>query len=667
MKLSAKLITLLLLVCIHSLLFAQTSSESRSAHGYVTTNQVTKTITLHWNTTANTTAFRIYRRALNSTNWGTALATLDATTISYTDTDITTGNIYEYAIERETNTNDPFRSGNILGYSYISAGIETPAKHQRGTLWIFTTTLINDSLPNEISTLVADLVADGWDVHQEVIDTNTTVVDMKLLIKNKQSTIGCDAIYLLGHLPVPYSGVYCEDDEYLFPPDGHNETDPNSHCGAWPADVFYGDMEGTWTDNDSTSLAKRDENNNEIGDNKWDQHRIPGEVSIAVGRVDMSDLPLFGVGEVALTKRYLDKVHTYKIGNTELENKGVVENNFASFAEGFSSAALRDFHAICGQNAVVQEDVFAAARQKDYLFSYVCGAGSYSSCAGFGTSDSFTNNNMAAFNHLFGSFFGDWDIQNNLLRASLATERLGFNVIWSGRPKWVTHTLAIGESYTDVVKRSQNNVLDYDAGFYQNGAHIALLGDPSLRLYPLKPAKNIIAETNEIRDKTILRWEATDETDILGYYVYRSKKKTGKFKMLNTSPTTETTYTDNAPYDGTNHYMVRVAKKQETGSGSYINLSLGIPAEINDMKGEIAHKEEVKLSNTRLYPTVATTRISIDQGFPQNNSYLIMNIMGQVVSKGTLNEIITNVAITQLSPGTYFVKTNDATLRFIKR
>lgn len=183
MKLSAKLITLLLLVCIHSLLFAQTSSESRSAHGYVTTNQVTKTITLHWNTTANTTAFRIYRRALNSTNWGTALATLDATTISYTDTDITTGNIYEYAIERETNTNDPFRSGNILGYSYISAGIETPAKHQRGTLWIFTTTLINDSLPNEISTLVADLVADGWDVHQEVIDTNTTVVDMKLLIK----------------------------------------------------------------------------------------------------------------------------------------------------------------------------------------------------------------------------------------------------------------------------------------------------------------------------------------------------------------------------------------------------------------------------------------------------------------------------------------------------
>lgn len=669
MKLAATLIILFLLAGVPSRLFAQTASESRSASGHVETDQVSQTITLHWNSTANTTAFKLYRRSLNSTDWGTAIASLDAATLSYTDTDITEGSVYEYAIERETSTNDPFRAGNIIGYSYVSAGIEVPAKHERGALWLLTTTLINDSLPAEISTLVADLVADGWNVHHEVIDTQATVIDVKALIKDKQSTVGCDAVYLLGHLPVPYSGVYCEDDEYVFPPDGHNETDPNSHCGAWPADAFYGDTEGIWTDEDSTTLAKRDENNNAIGDGKYDQHRIPGKVSIAIGRVDMSDLPLFGLGEVALTKRYLDKVHTYKLGNTALENKGIIENNFASFAEGFSSAALRDFHAICGENGVIQEDVLSAARQKDYLFSYVCGAGSYTSCAGFGTSDSFASNNMAAFNQLFGSFFGDWDIQNNLLRASLATEKLGFTVIWSGRPKWVTHTLAIGESYADVVKKSQNNILDYDAGFYQNGAHMALLGDPSLRIHALKPAKNISAETNDNRDKTSLQWEATEETDILGYYVYRSHRKTGKFEVLTPSPITENTYNDASPYDGTNHYMVRVAKRQETGSGSYINLSLGIPMEINEMKGKIAHKKELSLTNARLYPTVATTRITIEHTSPNygNNKYFIFNTMGQVVANGTLNAKNTDVAISQFSAGTYFVKANDAVLRFIKQ
>src|SRR5207248_1131072 len=88
-----------------------------------------------------------------------------------------------------------------------------------------------------------------------------------------------------GHVPVPYSG--------LLNPDGH----PN-HLGAWPADAYYGDMDGLWTDTtvnyvgtdpgdpaDTARLA------NVPGDGKFDQSTIPGVVRLNVGRVDLANLP----------------------------------------------------------------------------------------------------------------------------------------------------------------------------------------------------------------------------------------------------------------------------------------------------------------------------------------------------------------------------------------
>ncbi len=666
MKLTMKIIASVFLFCGSYNLLAQSFSESRSVRGYATINDTTETITLHWNTTPNTSEFKLYRRSLTSNDWGNPVATLPAATDMYTDATTQKNEVYEYAIERLTSTNDRYSSGNILGYAYLSASIEAPAVHERGILWVLITQLINDSLPNEIATLTNDLVADGWNVYNEVINPAATPTDIKEFIKSKQSTVGCDAVYLLGHLPVPYSGIYCEDEEYAFPPDGHNQADPNSHCGAWPADAFYGDLEGNWTDEDSTSLAKRSENNNAIGDGKYDQHRIPGKVTIAVGRVDMSNLPLFSMSEVALTKRYLDKVHLFKTGSTPLINKGVIENNFASFDEGFSSAAIRDFYAVCGDSAVVEEDILQSCKETDYLLSYVCGGGSYTSCNGFGTSDSFKNGNMAAFNHLFGSFFGDWDIQNNLLRSSLATKRLGYSAIWSGRPKWVTHTLALGESYADITRRSQNNFLDYDANFYQNGAHMALLGDPSLRLHAIKPAKNILLATTDSRDQTMVSWEATDEANTLGYYVYRSHRRTGKYIPINTVLITGTEFIDTSPYAGTNHYMVRAAKKQLTGSGSYINLSLGIHAEINEMKGETAALKEFALSAIKVYPTVTQTTLTLEQELPKATDYKIYSTMGIELVTGRLTTKKTVIDVSNLRSGAYFIKTEGGTSRFIR-
>ena len=83
---------------------------------------------------------------------------------------------------------------------------------------------------------------------------------------------------------MPYSG--CE--AY----DGHPD-----HFGAWPADMYYGDMnEKIWTDIGANCTgATRSENRNVPGDGKFDVTVLPSDetISLQVGRVDFYNLPAF--------------------------------------------------------------------------------------------------------------------------------------------------------------------------------------------------------------------------------------------------------------------------------------------------------------------------------------------------------------------------------------
>jgi hypothetical protein len=648
---------------------AQTTSDNRSVLGYATVDKAAPSISLHWDASAtNVTAYSIYRRTLGTTSWGAVLVNLGPTDSTYTDADVTTTEVYEYSIEKMTDVTDPFRSGGakVRGYSYIAASIEKPATHSRGVFLVLITKNIQDSLSAEVDILLNDLIADGWEVYAEVVDTLAKVTDVKAKIDAKKKGIGCDAVFLLGHIPVPYSGLYCADDNYVSPPDGHAASDSKPHCGAWPADVYYGVTTGSWTDIDSTTLAFRPENDNLIGDGKFDNIRIPGTVDIRVGRADFSRMPVFNLNEIDLTKQYLDKVHTYKTGSTPTVKKGVVENNFAAFDEGFSSAALRDFTAICGKDAIVEDDVLEASETADYLLSYSCGAGSFTNCNGFGTSADFKTKNAGAFLHVFGSYFGDWDIENNLMRATLCTEKMGLAALWSGRPKWVTHTLALGETYGDVALRTQNNWQDYDANFYQNGTHSTLLGDPSLRHDMISSAENLSLVTNPDRSLTNVGWTASSEADIDGYYIYRSHKGYGGFIPLNAAPITELTYTDSMPFDGTNFYMVRTAKLTATGSGNYENLSLGIVGEMNAMKGQIANVPRIADIHLRVYPTVTTHTITIEKSTIQLANYTVINTLGINVMQGNVSGYKQSINVIELPQGLYYITVSGNTSTFIK-
>jgi hypothetical protein len=652
---------------LYSAVQAQTYSNHRAVEAYASWDETDLSVTLHWKVEDNAQSYAIYKRVYGSESWGSSLANLTATDSFYQDKDVDASSIYEYAVEKITTITDPFNRPNKLkGYAYITTANKKPAVHTRGVIGLFVMDYIQNSLANEINILTQDLVADGWEIFKEVIASNAGVTDVSGLIDYHVRLEGCNALYLLGNVPVPYSGLYCEDLDYQSPPDGH-KTAPNSHCGAWPSDVYYGVIDGAWTDEDSTTLGTREQNKNRIGDGKFDNSRIPGEVTIGVGRVDFSNLPALTKSEIELTRQYLNKVHTYKSGEVKLINQGIVEDNFSTLAEGFGAGAVRDFSAICGKNGVIYDDVFTQTKDRDYALSYTCGAGWYYSCNGFGATISFNTKNAAAFNHLFGSYFGDFDSENNLLRGSLASSKLGFISMWTGRPKWLTHPLALGETYGEITMKSQNNSSNYDAGYYQNGTHMALMGDPSLRHHMILPPKNALLETNTGKDQVTIKWNASSESNVIGYHLYRSQKSSGGYgSPINASLIEGNSYTDNQPYEGTNHYLIKAVKITETGSGSYINMSIGLADSITGIKGSQSNVPIINGSKIKIYPTVVQDKIHVEQKDAQKSPYTIQNSLGMYIMKGEILSQKASIDIQILQSGVYYLMINGSSQKFVK-
>jgi hypothetical protein len=373
-------------------------------------------------------------------------------------------------------------------------------------------------------------------------------------------------LFLLGHIPVPYSGNSAHD--------GHT-----NHQGAWAADLFYGEVDGNWTDifvNNTT--PSREKNKNIPGDGKYDPTSNPSNLEIEVGRVDFNDLPAFPDDEIELTRQYLNKSHEFKIGKNQYPRRALVENNFSGFVEGFGQSAWRNFPAMFGADSVSVQNYDVLLESEKYLCSYACGGGSYTSCSGVGTTANLwvAKDIKTVFTLTFGSYFGDWDSQNNFLRSALGSGDVLVNA-WAGRPTWQVFDMAIGKHIGFSAMKSQ----DATGSFYNQGnspksAHIALMGDPTLRLHPVRKAENLVAnfENGDVQ----LTWKASEDATH-GHYVYK-KDSESEWSWIATIDT-GTTFIDICVGSNTNYeYMVKAVKLEHSGSGSYYNSSLGISAEI---------------------------------------------------------------------------------------
>lgn len=521
-------------------------------------------IILSWIGNTSSNSYQVFRKLKSSTAWGNAIASLGGTTNQYTDNTVSPNVSYEYRVVRN--------GTGYAGYGYINSGINLQEIFYRGKIILLVDSTFSNALSSEISRWISDVQGDGWDVIRHDVLRTASVPHVKSLIVKDYVADSVlhqlKAIFIFGHVPVPYSGN--------INPDGHPD-----HLGAWPADCFYGDADGVWTDitvNSTTVSPARTQNI--PGDGKYDQSSIPGDVELQVGRVDFSNMPAFAQSEQQLLKNYLDKDHNYRKKIFTAIKQGVIDDNFGYFSgEAFAASGYKNLSVLVGNSNIQAADYITSMSATSYLWSYGCGGGSYTSASGIGSTTSFTNTNLqGVFSMLFGSYFGDWDSQNNFLRAPLAQGNILTNV-WSGRPHYQFHHMAMGENIGYGILMTQNNpgglYFASPTGITGKWVHNALMGDPTLRNDVVAPVSNVIA--TRVNSDCNISWTASTETNIAGYNIYMRNDTNNFFVKINSAPVATTTYTDHCLlYKGVYTYMVRTLKLENTPSGTYYNMSEGI-------------------------------------------------------------------------------------------
>ncbi|HUR22058.1 MAG TPA: hypothetical protein VMZ90_14680, partial [Vicinamibacterales bacterium] len=378
-------------------------------------------ITLTWPQDTNGTPsnYTVSRKAPAATSWS-SVASLSGGTTSWTDTTITAGTVYEYRITKAA-------PGGYTGYGYIQAAVTATLVDQRGKVILLVDNTIASPLANELKTLEQDLAGDGWTVLRRDVSRSDSPANVKSLITGiyNADPQNVKSVFIFGHVPVPYSGQ--------LNPDGHSE-----HTGAWPADVYYGDVNGNWTDNsiDFVQSSHSDPANNirltnRPGDGKFDQTQIPSTVELEVGRVDLANMPGrddWGIyatfpSEVEALRKYLNKDHNYRHRVVNPTRRAVVGDYLGQlYQQAPAASGYRSFAPIVGPNNVrnlntefndQQNTWIPAITQNDYLFAYGCGYAAYGAISGLGsagggnaapTAEFLKNDVKAVFTMLFGSW-----------------------------------------------------------------------------------------------------------------------------------------------------------------------------------------------------------------------------------------------------------------------
>jgi PKD repeat protein len=613
------------------------------------------TVTLNWLANTTTTNYAVDRKPKNSSTWTTLAASLPSTATQYVDNTVSLGVHYEYRVTRSAVTG----TLSYPGYGYINSGIEVPVVESRGKLILLIANNFSTTLAPEIARLQDDLEGDGWEVLTSYISPTLAVTAVKAQIV---STYNLDpantvALFLLGHIPVPYSGN--------FGPDAHPD-----HQGAWPADVYYGELNGNWTDVSVTSTTVSPARTQNIpGDGKFDQWLIPTQVELQVGRVDLYGMTSFTATETQLIKNYLDKDHDYRKKVFSPVKRAVLDDNFGYFSggESFASSGFKNFGPLVTPSNVATTDYFTTMTGNSYQWSYGCGGGTYTSAGGIGATSNFATSNLqGVFTMLFGSYFGDWDVTDNFLRAPLCQGKTLTNA-WAGRPNWMFHHMAMGENIGYSARLTQNNTTTYfpspypiNAGIF-NTVHIALMGDPTLRNDIVAPVSNVVA--TKVGNNCNISWTAATETAVIGYNIYLKAPSSNGYVKINPAPIAGTTYTDLCLVNpGIYKYMVRTLKLETTPSGSYYNMSEGIADTANSTTSfiSVASFTNSLASNTVNVTNTSsnTTTYSWDFGntftstltspppvtYTANGTYTITLIASNVCNSDTTTSVITIIS-----------------------
>ncbi|HYG53569.1 MAG TPA: T9SS type A sorting domain-containing protein [Flavobacteriales bacterium] len=633
---------------------AQTWGDSLSLDLEATAQVSPPQITLTWSADADASSFSVYRKLKGASSWGAVLATVSSASTSYADATAVVGTQYDYRVTMNSSTTP-------VKYGYCASGINVQANSNRGIALVVieNSYLSNSAFQTAVDQTLMDLELDGWYTKTIYVTSTDAVATVKsgIVTKYNEDPAKTKLLLLLGHVPVPHSGA--------LNPDGHSD-----HIGAWPADMFYGDMNGTWTDATVNVVSSSNtRNHNTPGDGKYDQDYIPSDIELQVGRVDLAELPSFTETEEMLLLRYMDKLHRFKTAQIQVQDRGLIDDNFTSYSEGFSQNGYKNFSPLVGRaNITTANDYFTelsytTGTTGTYLWSYGCGGGWYAGAGGIGSTANFPPDTLSTvFTMLFGSYFGDWDYSDAFLRAPLAQGNTLTNC-WAGRPNWHFYTMAMGENIGYSARLTQNNTSLYfgsTIGGLARMITINLMGDPALRMHYIEQpgSLNIAAGGTS----NTLTWTASAGGSEIGYNVYRRYTDSTDFVKLNSSLITGTSFSDmTLPVAGTVYYYVKAVELKTTPSGAYYNESLAV----RDSAQVTVGMTETPGMDVAVYPNPSKGNITVQfNGVGANATISVVNAIGETVYvrpgvNTTLNEISLDV-----NAGVYFVRvnTNNGTL-----
>ena len=537
-------------------------------------------VQLTWLADSRAVSYTLVRKSRDDPYWGAGVALGTAT--NYTDSNVVAGGAYEYRIRKAAST--------YSAEGEIFVGIQAPLTDVRGKVILIVDSTYAADLACELGRLQQDLTGDGWTVLRHDVARTAAVTNIKALILGDYAAdpAGVKSVFLLGHVAVPYSGDLA--------PDGHPE-----HMGAWPADAYYGDVGSVWTDTSVNSTAASSSRNRNVpGDGKFDSSDLPGPVALEVGRVDMAGLPAFAQSERELLRRYLNKDHAFRHHWEPADRRALIDDHFGVMSgEAFAANGYRVFSALVGaSNTVAGDWLPTLLGGQSYLWGYGCGPGSYTSAADIATSAELAGcDPQVVFGMYFGSYFGDWDSSDNLLRASLATPSRTLAAVWAGRPYWVFHHMGLGETLGFCARVTQNNYGTYMANSFVASVHMALMGDPTLRMHPVAPPGFLRVSSNGVFG-VHLAWNPSADPAVLGYHVYSAPVLAGPFTRLTASVLVATNLS--LAQGATNIFMVRAVKLESTSSGSYTNASQGVYQSLDGAAGALAVSLDTSLAGAFL-------------------------------------------------------------------
>lgn len=581
-------------------------------------------VTLRWSAVSNG-LYRIDRRSGPQSAWQNIASVFPP---SYTDATIVPGQEYEYRLTADLAVPEEFLAFSDPAPLTMISGVQLPAVDVPGhVLLVVDRTLTNNATyASAIDAVTRDLSAEGWVVvryggprHDDATWSNNPagIAQVKNWIAGYRNSFPTQtkAVLLFGHLPIPRSG--------LLSPDGHLYR-------PLPADSYYGDFDGVWTDTGHWPMAAGLAEPNLAGDGIFDQELIPpngagvAAMELAVGRVDFANMPAFAaatppLGEVDLLARYANKTRRYRRAELTLPERAIYGGYFTSNAvseaqdllgQHLARLGTRLGSAVVGTNAsgAIKADFFDAGLPA--VWGVLGGfAGGYDSIHSRGevwpyhgvslhrTSDLVLDaaEPPIAFSLIHASWMPEWNAPDHLGRGLLSTRNYGYAWSFAGATQieWQYPSMAMGRTIGEAWMKTQNDAwmwpwvpVQYQSpygagtriylGVPSQGGYVfgSLLGDPTLRQGPPVPPGPLQAQVIG-QGQLSFTWTASPEPGAT-YHVYRSNAGIGgAWTRLTPSPLAGTLFTDPASPSGSPSYMVRALVGRQVASGTLTNLSAG--------------------------------------------------------------------------------------------